>query len=560
MSIEVRCPHCQKRLAIKRLKAGHPLRCPICTGVVPVVEPAADAPPPTAGGVSPCWWVEHPDNPPSPDAGAPRWHELVNRRIIVAAGLGAVLLVTGLLAAAGWLTRPADPVLAEEAPAIELALIELPIEPLTEPVEPAGLPAGIEDALELPAAAKVVERPAAPEPVTVKRRQRLSDEDLRRQLLRAPEATLDPPHLEPSVVAVQRNDVPVKDRTSTLTRPSSQLLAMANRPGQQTHFTPVVLKQRGDLFGLPFRMGDECQMGKEPAENMQAISRKMRAIMAQSQNSNGGPGGDGRLNADYMRDKMGHDTRKEFVGSDSVPCLMQMLQPENRPVRKLLVEQLGKIKHRSASEGLARVALFDLADEIREQAINELNNRPREEYRHILLAGLRHVWTPAADHAAEALVALADKAAVPQLQQLAREADPTTATYDHSQKSYVVPELVRINHLSNCLMCHAPSRSTSDLVRGRIPSPNQPLPPLSQYYEDNSGIFVRADVTYLKQDFSVYQPVDRPGHWPSMQRFDYLVRTRKVETQSELAARQARPDASYPQREAVMFAITELTR
>src|SRR5262249_58727615 len=123
--------------------------------------------------------------------------------------------------------------------------------------------------------------------------------------------------------------------------------------------------------------------------------------------------------------------------------------------------------------------------------------------------------------------------------------------YDAAQKTWMVAEMVRVNHLSNCLMCHAPSKATTDLVRGRIPDPSKPLPPLSQYYEDNNGIFVRADVTYLKQDFSVIQPVERPGQWPQMQRFDYIVRARRVDTYPELAAlQQKKQSKDYPQRDA----------
>ena len=42
----------------------------------------------------------------------------------------------------------------------------------------------------------------------------------------------------------------------------------------------------------------------------------------------------------------------------------------------------------------------------------------------------------------------------------------------------------------------------------------QPLPPITSvaYYE-TGGIFVRADVTFLRQDFSVVQPVEMPAEW-----------------------------------------------
>ena len=79
-----------------------------------------------------------------------------------------------------------------------------------------------------------------------------------------------------------------------------------------------------------------------------------------------------------------------------------------------------------------------------------------------------------------------------------------------------VRELVRINHLANCVLCHAPSHDRNDLVRGAVPLGGQPLPPPVAYYEQGQN-FVRADVTYLRQHFSVQQPVARPGTWPAYQ-------------------------------------------
>ena len=53
---------------------------------------------------------------------------------------------------------------------------------------------------------------------------------------------------------------------------------------------------------------------------------------------------------------------------------------------------------------------------------------------------------------------------------------------------------------------------------------------------------VRADTTYLRQDFSVMMPVENAAPWPEMQRFDFLVRTRVVEGK-ELAGLQERVQA-----------------
>src|SRR5262249_31196953 len=129
---------------------------------------------------------------------------------------------------------------------------------------------------------------------------------------------------------------------------------------------------------------------------------------------------------------------------------------------------------------------------------------------------------------------------------------------------WVVPELVRVNHLRNCLLCHAPAFDRSDPVRGLVPTPGRPLRGL--YYESMRGTFVRADVTYLHQDSSVMQPVAKADPWPAQQRFDYLVRRReltsdeaKAHTATHAAAPKGTRPASYPQRDAVLFALGELT-
>ena len=49
---------------------------------------------------------------------------------------------------------------------------------------------------------------------------------------------------------------------------------------------------------------------------------------------------------------------------------MQLLQAENTPVRKLLVEMLGKIKGKEASQALAIRAMTDLAPEVRDAPLS----------------------------------------------------------------------------------------------------------------------------------------------------------------------------------------------
>ena len=117
-----------------------------------------------------------------------------------------------------------------------------------------------------------------------------------------------------------------------------------------------------------------------------------------------------------------------------------------------------------------------------------------------------------------------------------------------------------MNHLCNCVVCHAPSYSQDDLVRGRVPIPGENPPPL--YYAERTGTFVRADITFIKQDFSVPQPVADSGKWPGNQRFDYLIRTRQLTASEEkLYQEQVREDKlpdSLEMREPLLFAMREL--
>ena len=97
-----------------------------------------------------------------------------------------------------------------------------------------------------------------------------------------------------------------------------------------------------------------------------------------------------------------------------------------------------------------------------------------------------------------------------------------------------VREAVRINHHRNCLLCHPPSQTGQDQeVPGVIPIPGQSFPtsPKEAYGKAQSfgEPMVRADTTYLRQDFSVMMPVENAAPWPEMQRFYFLVRTRPVE-------------------------------
>jgi hypothetical protein len=223
-------------------------------------------------------------------------------------------------------------------------------------------------------------------------------------------------------------------------------------------------------------------------------------------------------------------------------------------VRKKLVELMAQWDDPQATILLAQRAIFDLSPDVRAAAVAALRNRPAKEYHRVLMDGLRYPWPPVADHAAEALMALRDREAVNELIGLLDRPDPRRPIQE--DKKAVVEELVAVNHLRNCLLCHAPSFEKSDPARGVVPVPGQSLAP--RYYEsdDPQTIFARADITYLKQDFSVFQPVDNADPWPKEQRFDYLVRRREAKAEDFAKVKES---ATYPQREAVLAALRGLT-
>jgi hypothetical protein len=308
-------------------------------------------------------------------------------------------------------------------------------------------------------------------------------------------------------------------------------------------------------------MGMACQLGKEPAENLQAQSRHLRTyLQAATRRALGDP----RPDPDRLREKLLGNPRAEWRSPDAIPALLQLLQAEDKPVRLVLVDVLAKINHRRSTQALAMRAMVDLSAEVREAALQALRDRPREDYRDLLLGGLYYPWMPVQQHAAEALVALKDKQAIAEL---ARTLDlpPATIPFQVTQgkkKLLVTRELVRVNHLLNCALCHAPSFQRGDLVRGSIPSKDRALPPPGTVpYYGGSGQVIRADITYLRQDFSVIQPVLKTApKWPTHQRFDYLVRTRPLTPRERKLFEKEKLDRVVRQlREPALFALRELT-
>lgn len=346
--------------------------------------------------------------------------------------------------------------------------------------------------------------------------QKLGEEDLRKLLAKVPDISID--------------RVP---GTSHAVVENARLLLNSNVPFLgPLHNLPT---RRADLAGLPMVVGKESYLGREPAENLHALSGQLRALARQAigevASARTGQAQSARLLELLL-------ASEAWKSPDAIPTLLQMMTPESAPVRKVLVEFLAQIPGPRASAALAMRAVTDLSPEVRRLAVAALKARPREEVRGILLAGVLYPFPALAGHAAEALVMLDDRASLPLLVQLL---EPSAGNE--------VREVVKVNHVRNCVLCHAPSFQPTDLLRAVVPGAGA----VTASYGGGTvqDDFIRADVTYLRQDFSIQHLVTFPNQRPSLQRYDYLVRVRKP-TETEKAAQ-------TPPRQPVLFALRELT-
>jgi hypothetical protein len=261
--------------------------------------------------------------------------------------------------------------------------------------------------------------------------------------------------------------------------------------------------------------------------------------------------------------------RQELVTVCRIAALMQVLAPEPVDMRLGLVKYLSGVSHVEATKALARLAIFSPEEEVQRAAVAALGVRRERDYSDILVQGLRYPWPAVARRAADALVKLERTDLVPRLVDLLDAPDPRapmTKEVD-GKRTTVVKELVRVNHHRSCLLCHAPNKPDTvalEALTAEVPLPGVPLPePFEGYGNKSPDLFVRVDVTYLRQDFSVRQAVADANPWPEMQRFDFLVRTRElteVEAESYRAA-YARPEPGRPSpyQRAALAALRDLT-
>lgn len=419
--------------------------------------------------------------------------------------------------------------------------------------------------------------PPKPRPTSLHHLQTATEEELRRQAATAPEISLN--GAGPAILNAYRVNVPA----------NQVVLANPNL----TDFTSL-LEVRPDLRMLPLRFGDACKLNRRLTAHLDVLSRKLRAYLDQFTPETDGvrDGSTEKLREALLTDKAGK--KPVWLREEAVPPLLQILMGEETPFRLILVEVLSKIRAPAATVALAQRAAFDLSPEVREQAVAALRDRPAAEWRGVLVKALRYPWAVPAQHAAETLVRLKDTGAVPPLVSLLRQPDPAGPLTLRNNR-HILQDVVRLNHLNNCLMCHPPAATAQEPVLGV--DPVVPLPValqtpamvnvtqqvMSSHSHGSSTVqqtvsvpgtatvvaqlplLIRGDITFLRQDFTVRQPVAvvdvrRTGNRVRRQRFDYVLRTRLLSRAQftrleELTANRS----TYPQRDAVLFALRELT-
>jgi hypothetical protein len=359
---------------------------------------------------------------------------------------------------------------------------------------------------------------------------------------------------------------------------------------------------RPDLDGLPFAMGDACRTTGERTRQFTAAVNAVRGsllvarqtgipaptpqsgfvpqnsfpVQAVSFASPAPAGPEGfweRYEANCAQEDRAlaavDREQRERVTQARIAALTQMMMPEAPSQRLGLVKYLSTVSHADATRTLARMAIFSAEDEVRRAAIDALQVRRERDYTDVLVQGLRYPWPAVAQRAGEAIARLGRTDLAPQLVDLLDEPDPRapTAREANGKKETVVRELVRVNHHRNCLLCHAPGNTPTvspEALTASVPVPGEQLPtPFEGYRQTSPDLLVRIDVTYLRQDFSAYQPVADAAPWPEMQRFDFLVRTRTLTDDEAKVYRErlavGEPGKLSPYHRAALAALRELT-
>ncbi len=256
---------------------------------------------------------------------------------------------------------------------------------------------------------------------------------------------------------------------------TAHMIAKINHLSQKKMdgFMEALMKQRADLAGLPFTLGDACRMKGERSQQFTVALDRLRNLLNMQVNV---PVVDaparaadvfwGQFHANCLQEDKAAEANRAHKGNilaARIAALMQVLAPESPALRRGLVRYLETVPHAEATKALARLAIFSAEEEIRQDALEALKVRREKDYTDILMQGLRYPWPAVAQRASEALVKLERSDVIPQLVAFLDDPDPRAPVVKMiDQKPVpVVRELVRINHHRNCMLCHAPGNAAT---------------------------------------------------------------------------------------------------
>jgi hypothetical protein len=257
----------------------------------------------------------------------------------------------------------------------------------------------------------------------------------------------------------------------------------------------------------------------------------------------------------------------EHVTTARLAALTQILAAESAEIRLGLVKYLTGVPHVEATRALARMAIFSPEDDIRAAAITALKVRREKDYTETLVKGLRYPWPAVARHAADAIAKLERADLLPELVRVLESSDPRLPETKEVDGQVTVREMVKLNHHRNCMMCHTAAGSGTpnpNALQAEVAVQGQPLPsPGEGYRQSTPELMIRIDVTYLRPDFSAAMPVRDAHPWPEMQRFDFLVRERKLTADEAVRFREGLTPKGAgvlsPYHKAALAALREMT-
>ena len=296
---------------------------------------------------------------------------------------------------------------------------------------------------------------------------------------------------------------------------------------KQDGFLLAQMDRRRELRGLPFIMGDDCKLTNERGNEFQ------QSVLA-------------------VRNAMDANRTRPFVANihsyAGIAAYSQILGPENADVRTTFTQQLASSQMPPPRKNWRRRRSLTATGTCASPPSRRC--KAEREYTDVLLQGMRYPMPAVARRTAQAIIVLNRTDLLPQLAEMLGEAARYPRGADGRRGGRRGPRSGAHQSSPQLLALPRPGDDGA-IVRGARLDADSGLPfptTLCEYYGERlvqNEPAVRADTTYLRQDFWVMLPVADATPWPEKQRFDFLVRTRVVEgaelakLQAEIAARPA---------------------